>query len=271
MSEDAAPYVLVVMGVSGAGKTTVGKLVAERLGWEFADADDHHPAANVAKMAAGEPLTDLDREPWLERLHELVTEHLNASRPLVLACSALKNSYRRVITGEHTRVAFVYLSGSFELIQERLLGRHGHYMPTSLLQSQFDALEEPDDNALRLDVSAAPERLAEEIVERMQLARGAHTGTGNDEHSGHAPKGMEFTFRWWGPHDPVPMQHLAQVPNVRTVVTWLGDVAPGQVWSDEAIAQRQAECQEAGLRWTVVESVPVAESIKLASADRDEH
>lgn len=161
--------VIVVMGVSGAGKTTVGRLLAQRLGWEFADADDHHPPANVAKMRVGQPLTDEDRAPWLARLHELARASLAAGRPLVLACSALKAGYREALSGGDPRVGFVFLHGPFELIRRRLDERRGHYMPPGLLRSQFDALEPPRD-ALALEVSRPPEELVGEIVARLGLA-----------------------------------------------------------------------------------------------------
>lgn len=154
------------MGVSGAGKTTVGQLLAERLGWEFADADDYHPPANVAKMAAGQPLDDADRAPWLQALHELSASKLAQNRSLVLACSALKDGYREVIAAGDERIKFVYLRGSFELIQARLQERSGHYMPAALLRSQFDALEEPSD-ALSVDIGASPADLVTEIVESL--------------------------------------------------------------------------------------------------------
>ncbi len=131
---------VVVMGVSGVGKTHVGRLVARELGWEFHDGDDYHSPENVEKMRAGVPLTDADRAPWLERLHEL----LAGTPRVVLACSALKQGYREVLlAGIAERVLLVYLRAPMELISARLARRRGHYMPASLLQSQFAALEEP--------------------------------------------------------------------------------------------------------------------------------
>jgi gluconokinase len=158
--------VIVVMGVSGAGKTTVGKLLAEELTWEFADADDHHPPENVAKMAAGQPLDDEDRQPWLEALRDLAAARLGQGAGLVLACSALKSGYRELIAAGDPRVSFVFLHGSFELIQQRLQERRGHYMPAALLHSQFAALEAPAD-ALALDVSDPPEALVTAIIEQL--------------------------------------------------------------------------------------------------------
>lgn len=153
----------VVMGVSGSGKTTVGGLVARRLGWVFADADTFHPEANIAKMAAGIPLSDEDRMPWLVALRALIDEHLASGRSLVLACSALKRQYRRVLADGSERVTFVYLKGSRELILRRMSERSGHYMQPELLDSQFEALEEPAD-ALVFDIDLPPVELAELVA-----------------------------------------------------------------------------------------------------------
>lgn len=142
---------VVVMGVSGCGKTSVGRRLARRLRADFADGDDYHTAANVAKMAAGTPLDDDDRRPWLERLHDLIAQHLAEGRPLVLACSALKERYRLTLAGDDPRVHFVYLAGDYATIEARMRRRHAHYMKAAMLRSQFDALEEPR-NAIRLDV-----------------------------------------------------------------------------------------------------------------------
>src|SRR5512133_642162 len=126
----------IVMGVSGCGKTTVGKLLAERLGWDFYDADDFHPPANIAKMAAGIPLNDDDRAPWLAKLHDLITTCLKENRPGVLACSALKERYRQILLASNDATRIVYLKGSFDLIQERMSARAGHYMKPGMLKSQ---------------------------------------------------------------------------------------------------------------------------------------
>ncbi len=122
----------------------MGLALAQELGCQFYDADDFHPAENVAKMAAGNPLNDDDRRPWLEKLAELIGEHLEAQRPMVLACSALKEWYRQLLLVEDERVELVYLQGEFELIWERMSARENHYMRPEMLQSQFDTLEEPD-------------------------------------------------------------------------------------------------------------------------------
>jgi gluconokinase len=140
---------VVVMGVSGCGKTSVAAALAAKRAWVFADADDFHPAANVAKMRAGEPLTDDDRRPWLQALNAFLTAQTNTT---VLACSALKKSYRDIIAN-HLPVRWVHLAGSFETISDRLQARQGHYMPASLLHSQFATLEAPSsEDALILDI-----------------------------------------------------------------------------------------------------------------------
>jgi gluconokinase len=144
--------VIILMGVSGVGKTAVGKRLAEALGWRFLEGDDFHPLANVAKMAAGVPLTDEDRMPWLERLRELVAETLARGEDAVLACSALKRSYRQLLTVDPARVRWVYLWAPREVIADRLARRTGHFMPLGLLGSQLETLETPED-ALQVDVT----------------------------------------------------------------------------------------------------------------------
>ncbi len=132
------------MGVTGSGKTTVGTLLAAQLGWEFADADQFHPAANVEKMARGIALTDADREPWLRALHDAIVQWLADGKNVVLACSALKRSYREKL-GIGGEVRLVYLKGSYDLIAARLRERHGHFATEAILAGQFAALQEPDE------------------------------------------------------------------------------------------------------------------------------
>jgi gluconokinase len=144
--------VILLMGVTGSGKTTVGVALAETLSWRFADADDFHPPANVAKMRAGIPLTDDDRAPWLAALHTAIDGWLNSESDVVLACSALKQAYREQLMFS-PEVRLVYLRGTHELIAQRLSQRHGHYMDPELLPSQFATLEEPA-NAVDVDVDA---------------------------------------------------------------------------------------------------------------------
>ena len=160
------PRFAVVMGVAGSGKTTVGEALAKRLGWRFYDADGFHPAENVAKMANGTPLTDSDRAPWLAALHALIASSLKENRPGVLACSALKESYRQKLLEGNEDVLIVYLKGSYDLIWSRLSLRQDHYMKPNMLKSQFEALEEPT-NALALDVSLTVDEIVEGIVKHM--------------------------------------------------------------------------------------------------------
>lgn len=157
------------MGVSGCGKSTVAGVLAGRLGWDFAEGDDLHPAANVAKMAAGHPLDDADRRPWLANVAGWITDHTAAGEPGIITCSALKKSYRDVLRGEH--VVFVYLAGTREEIQRRLMSRHGHYMPASLLNSQFDALQPPtsQEEAITVDIATGSATESEEIIDRLGL------------------------------------------------------------------------------------------------------
>ena len=159
---DSRSSVVIIMGVEGSGKTTIGRMLAKALGWEFDDADDFHTPYAKAKMAAGAALTDDDRRPWLAALRHLAARRLAADRPIVLACSALKQSYRDALTVDGTRQAFVYLRGDLELIRERLRKRSGHYAGIDLLPSQFDTLEEPRD-ALVVDIADSPERIVERI------------------------------------------------------------------------------------------------------------
>ena len=154
---------IVVMGVSGCGKSTVAARLAQRLGWDLAEADTFHGAANVEKMTAGIPLGDEDRWPWLDAMARYLEDARVRRRPCVIACSALKRRYRERLTGDRDDVGLVYLQGSYETILSRLAGRTGHYMPPSLLRSQFDALEEPGPDEHPISVSV--EREPGEIVE----------------------------------------------------------------------------------------------------------
>ena len=168
MPTGAAARVIIVTGVEGTGKTTIGKLLAQRLGWQFYDADDFHTAKAKQKMAAGVALTDDDRRPWLRALRDLIEQHLAVDQPMVLACSALKQSYRDELTVDRNRQAIVYLHGDIELIRERLRRRSGHYAGVSLLDSQFETLEAPR-NALAVDVADSPERIVEKICAGLGL------------------------------------------------------------------------------------------------------
>lgn len=153
----------IIMGVSGSGKTTVGKALAQTLGWDFFDADDFHPPANIAKMAKGTPLDDSDRAPWLDALHELISSSLKTDRPAVLACSALKERYRQRLLEGNNGVQIVYLKGSYELIWSRMEKRTDHYMKPQMLKSQFETLEEPQD-AIIIDISSSFEQIVRDLL-----------------------------------------------------------------------------------------------------------
>ncbi len=151
------------MGVSGSGKSTLGRALAQKLEWDFFDADDFHPAANIAKMAAGIPLDDSDRVPWLASLHDQLLSTLTTSRHPVLACSALKEKYRMQLLNGVDGLAIIYLQGSYDLLWPRMSARQGHFMKAEMLQSQFNALEEPQ-NALALTVSMPLNEMLDTIM-----------------------------------------------------------------------------------------------------------
>ncbi|MDN3238284.1 gluconokinase [Glycomyces tritici] len=161
---------LVVMGVSGSGKSTVARLLADRLGWPMAEADEFHPEANIAKMSAGIPLTDADRGPWLRTLRDWISMQDKAGQGTVVTCSALKREYRDVLRGASARVHFVHLHGTREVIAARLASRSGHFMPPSLLASQFAALEElgDDEDGITVDVAASPDQIVDRVVADLQ-------------------------------------------------------------------------------------------------------
>uniref|UniRef100_A0A8J7DJL9 Gluconokinase n=1 Tax=Desmonostoc muscorum LEGE 12446 TaxID=1828758 RepID=A0A8J7DJL9_DESMC len=154
--------IIIMMGVSGAGKTTIGKLLADSLNWEFSDADAFHSLENVEKMRCGIPLTEADRTPWIQDLQAAIKNWLQENKNMVLACSALKESYRQFLVVDSERIKLVYLKGSYELIQQRLQERHNHYMSEKLLNSQFNTLEEPSDT-LYIDVIETPQVIVQDI------------------------------------------------------------------------------------------------------------
>jgi gluconokinase len=159
--------IIVLMGVTGSGKTTVGKLLADELGWKYYDADDFHSPANIEKMKRGIPLDDVDRKPWLESLRDLIRNRLERAENGVLACSALKASYRNYLL-VNDEVRLIYLKGDYELIHKRLSDRSSHYMNPKLLDSQFETLEEPEGH-LAIDVSLSPAEIVKNIREHLGL------------------------------------------------------------------------------------------------------
>jgi gluconokinase len=163
--------IVIVFGVSGAGKTTTGKLLAEKLGWRFYEADDFHPRFNIEKMHSGCPLTDEDRWPWVERLRAQITRSLAAKENAVLACSALKRAYRDRLRVSDD-VKFVFLRGDYALVAEQLRHRRGHFMKPELLRSQFADLEqpEPDEDVLTIELGRTPHELAEDVKTKLRLA-----------------------------------------------------------------------------------------------------
>ena len=161
--------IVIIMGVTGSGKTTVGTVLAQQLGWEFADADDFHPPGNVAKMKAGIPLDDADRAPWLASLRQAIEQWIAKRENVVLACSALKKNYRdELVVGRE--VSFVYLKGSYDLIYQRLKQRHGHFASEKILAGQFADLQEPDD-ALTVEIDQPVEEIVAEIRRGLELDR----------------------------------------------------------------------------------------------------
>ena len=174
-----APAIVILMGVSGSGKSTIGTMLASQLRWEFTDADRFHPASNVEKMHQGIALTDDDRWPWLDAIAAWIDETRRVGGHSVLACSALKRRYREVLIGKRPEdrpdVRLVYLKGEETLIGRRIAARHGHFMPPSLLHSQFEALEEPtpDENPVVVSIAPSPREIAAQIVSSLSLAPAA--------------------------------------------------------------------------------------------------
>jgi gluconokinase len=158
--------IIVLMGVAGTGKTSVGQVLARRLGWPFHDADDFHPAANIEKMRRGIPLDDDDRRPWLDAIRRSIDESLRAGENAIYACSALKERYRQLLAADAEEIRFVYLTAPPELIAQRLAHRQRHFFNPALLRSQFDDLEEPH-GVLQVDVSPPPDAIADSIIKAL--------------------------------------------------------------------------------------------------------
>src|SRR5215510_11101247 len=159
--------IIVLMGVTGSGKSTVGKLLAGQLGWKFVEGDDFHSPKNIAKMRRGEPLNDADRRPWLEAIREVIRTTIDRSENAVIACSALKESYRKLLQ-IHGQVSFIYLKASMALIEDRLKNRVGHFMNPDLIQSQFDTLEEPE-HALQIDARSTATEIVQVVRNRLAV------------------------------------------------------------------------------------------------------
>jgi gluconokinase len=168
--------IVILMGVSGAGKTTIGQILSEKLGWPLLDADQFHCAASIDKMRNGIPLEDADRWPWLDRMNAALRQSEARDESVLLACSALKQAYRDRIATGIAEVRWIYLKGRFELIRERLEARKGHYMKAGLLESQFAALEEPED-ALSVDIDGSPASIADSILRRLHAWPARKTGS----------------------------------------------------------------------------------------------
>jgi gluconokinase len=170
-SPSPTPCALIVMGVSGAGKSTIGKTLAARLGWTYEDGDKFHPASNVAKMSAGQPLTDDDRWPWLQAIADEIDRLCAAGERAVVACSALRRVYRDILVHGRNDIRIVYLDGTQQLIADRLGGRKGHFMPPGLLASQFKTLEPPagDERPVTVSIDASVEAIVDDVVRRLHL------------------------------------------------------------------------------------------------------
>ena len=173
MSDEASrlPCALIVMGVSGSGKSTIAVSLAERLGWVYEDGDRFHPASNVAKMSAGQPLTDQDRWPWLQAIADEIDRVCESGGHVVIACSALKRAYRDVLVHGRRDVRIIFLDGTQELIANRLAQRKGHFMPPGLLESQFETLEPPDvsENPVTASIDASVDAVVDDIIRQLKL------------------------------------------------------------------------------------------------------
>jgi gluconokinase len=171
VGDETIPCALIVMGVSGSGKSTIADHLAARLGWRYEDGDRFHPPSNVAKMSAGQPLTDEDRWPWLQAIADEIERACKAGQRLVIACSALKRSYRDILVHGRIDIRIVFLNGPQELIADRLAARKGHFMPPGLLASQFKTLEppQPNEQPVTVSIDASVEAIVDEIIRQLEL------------------------------------------------------------------------------------------------------
>ena len=174
MSRVKAPCALIVMGVSGSGKSTIAEALGERLGWRFEDGDSFHPKSNVEKMRAGHPLTDEDRWPWLNAIADEIARACSNGERIIIACSALKHAYREVLLRGRDDVRFVFLKGTQELIADRLAHRKGHFMPPGLLTSQFNTLEPPEasEHVITASIDESVEQIVDVIVRQLKIDGG---------------------------------------------------------------------------------------------------
>jgi gluconokinase len=171
VGDEKIPCALVIMGVSGSGKSTIAEALAKRLDWRFAEGDKFHPASNVAKMSAGQPLTDEDRWPWLQAIADEIDRLCGKGQPVVVACSALKRAYRKVLVHGRDDVRIVFLDGTEALSASRLAARRGHFMPPGLLASQFRTLEPPsaDERPVTVSIDATVEAIVDDIIRQSKL------------------------------------------------------------------------------------------------------
>jgi gluconokinase len=172
VADATGPCALVVMGVSGSGKSTIADRLAARLGWRYEDGDQFHPAANVAKMSAGQPLTDEDRWPWLQAIADEIDRLAAAGQRVVVACSALKRAYRKILVHGRDDIRIVFLEGRQELIAARLAARKGHFMPPGLLASQFRTLEppQPDERPIAVSIDASVEAIVKQVIRQLKVS-----------------------------------------------------------------------------------------------------
>ncbi|MET0965776.1 MAG: gluconokinase [Nakamurella sp.] len=205
-ADHAQQPVLVIMGVSGSGKSTVAAILAGQLGWDLEEGDDLHPAANVAKMQAGTPLTDEDRWPWLDLVADWISDHTRAGIPGIITCSALKRIYRDRLRGDN--VVFVHLAGNKDTIAKRLSARMNHYMPTTLLDSQINTLEPPgpDENTLVVDLGRKPAEEAAEVIARLGLIAEVGSSTLGSDHPG-SSSAPALGDLW---HTPAPQEQSGE-------------------------------------------------------------
>ncbi|MFI6146978.1 gluconokinase, GntK/IdnK-type [Streptomyces sp. NPDC051109] len=223
---DPPASVVLVTGVAGSGKSTVGLLLAERLGWAYQDADDFHTPANRARMAAGETLSDEDRRPWLAAVAAWIDRRIAARAPAVIACSALKRAYRDQLAAGRPEVRLVHLHGSRQLIRSRLLSRHGHFFPAQLLDSQFADLQEPepDEHACVVDIDQPPEAVVTAVVAQLGTGPGTGTGTGPGTGTGNSADTDTDTLADPSPHgaaaSPAAPTEEAHMPPTASGAQW---------------------------------------------------